>query len=182
MRAAAQTLGDPLDPNVALGPLVDTAALERVKAMIARGREEAELVVGGNQSGEEGCFMEPTVFLNPKPDAQILRDEVFGPVSVVVTFRTEQEAIDLANDTEFGLMAGVFTRDLNRALRVSAKIDSGVVGVNCVTVVSISSPSPKELNETKQGGLIDTLPDELAGSLRRQETIRIRQRDGRIRE
>ena len=136
MRAAAQMLGDQLDPNVAMGPLVDAVSLNRVKSMVARAKEEAELVVGGNQSGDKGCFMEPTVFRNPRPDAQILKDEVFGPVSVILTFKTEQEVVHLANDTEFGLNAGLFTRDLNRALRVSAKLQAGVVGVNCVSVVS----------------------------------------------
>ncbi|KAJ6024730.1 hypothetical protein N7540_005527 [Penicillium herquei] len=83
---------------------------------------------------------QPTVFLNPEPDAEIYTDEVFGPVSVIKTFDTEDEVIALANDTEYGLMAGVFTRDINRAMRVSARIDSGVVGVNCVTVMNIQAP------------------------------------------
>lgn len=75
------------------------------------------------------------MILNPNPDAEIYKIEDFGPVSVVKTFDTEDEAIALANDTEYGLMAGVFTRDINRAMRVSAKIDSGVVGVKCVSLV-----------------------------------------------
>src|SRR6185437_6801007 len=98
---------------------------------------EAELVIGGSRHGENGYYIEPTVFLNPKPDARVYREEIFGPVSVVKTFETEQEVIDMANDTEFGLMAGVFTRDVTRALRVSAKIESGVVGINCVSYVSL---------------------------------------------
>ncbi|PNP57507.1 hypothetical protein THARTR1_02505 [Trichoderma harzianum] len=108
--------------------------------MISRGKEEAELVVGGNRIGTKGCFIEPTVFLNPKPDAEIYRNEVFGPVVVVKTFDTEEEVIEAANDTEYGLMAGVFTKDINRALRVSARIDSGVVGVNCVSMMHIQAP------------------------------------------
>ena len=95
----------------------------------------AELVVGGVRYGDTGCFMEPTVFLNPKDDAQIYKEEIFGPVAIVKTFETEEEVIRLANDTEFGLMSGVFTKDITRALRVSAKIDSGVVGINCISVV-----------------------------------------------
>jgi len=140
MKAAADRLGDPQNPDVSLGPLVDSIALDRVKGMIARGKEEAELVVGGNQYGKQGCFMEPTVFLNPKKGAQIYTDEVFGPVSIVKTFETEQEVIQMANDTEYGLMAGVFTKDISRALRVSSRIDAGVVGINCVSYMNVQAP------------------------------------------
>jgi len=140
MKSAAGSLGDPQDASVALGPLADAASFSRVRAMIERGKTEAELVVGGEQYGEKGCFIEPTVFLNPKPGAQIYTDEVFGPVAVVKTFETEEEVLALANDTEFGLMAGVFTKDLSRALRVSAKIESGVVGINCVSYMNIQAP------------------------------------------
>ncbi|EXJ87223.1 hypothetical protein A1O3_04182 [Capronia epimyces CBS 606.96] len=140
MRAAVDNIGDPQDPNVAFGPLADDAAFEKVKAMIARGETEAQLVLGGKRKGDKGCFIEPTVFLNPKPTAQVLKEEVFGPVAVVLTFKTEEEAIELANDTEYGLMAGVFTKDINRALRVSARIESGVVGVNCISVMNMQVP------------------------------------------
>lgn len=137
MKAAAAGLGDPSKAETVLGPLVNKAALERVTNMIERGRAEAELVVGGVRRGAAGCFVEPTVFVNPHDGAQIYTDEVFGPVAVVRTFETEEEVVAMANDTEYGLMAGVFTRDLNRALRLSSQIDAGVVGVNCVSSVCI---------------------------------------------
>ncbi|CAK7243897.1 MAG: hypothetical protein STHCBS139747_005427 [Sporothrix thermara] len=140
MKAAAAGLGDPSDGNTVLGPLVNKAALDRVTTMIDRGKTEAELVVGGVRHGEAGCFVEPTVFVNPRDDAQIYTDEVFGPVAVVKTFETEEEVVALANDTEYGLMAGVFTRDLNRALRMSSTIDAGVVGVNCVSSMNVQVP------------------------------------------
>ncbi|KAF2495017.1 aldehyde dehydrogenase mitochondrial precursor [Lophium mytilinum] len=140
MSAAADNLGDPQDPNVTMGPMVDAAQLERVKGMVERGKSEAELVVGGNQRGDTGCFMEPTVFLNPKSDAEIYRNEIFGPVSVIKTFETEEEVLKLANDTEFGLMAGVFTKDINRALRMSSGMEAGVVGVNCVSLQNMQAP------------------------------------------
>ncbi|KAK1462252.1 aldehyde dehydrogenase [Colletotrichum melonis] len=140
MKAATSEMGDPLDPSVSMGPLADSLAFEKVKAMIARGREEAELVVGGAQVGEDGFFMQSTVFLNPKPNAQVLMEEVFGPVAVVQTFKTEEEVIKLANDTEYGLMAGVFTKDINRALRVSSRVESGVVGINCISVMNLQVP------------------------------------------
>lgn len=138
VKEAAGKLGDPQDPNTGLGPLVDHLALERVTAMIERAKNDAELVVGGKRKGDKGNFVEPTVFLNPKAGSEIIEKEVFGPVSIVKTFETEEEVINLANDTEYGLMAGVFTRDVSRALRVSSKLDAGVVGVNCVSYVSTS--------------------------------------------
>ncbi|KAJ5085670.1 hypothetical protein N7532_010441 [Penicillium argentinense] len=134
MLAAVEKLGDPLDKATMMGPLVNKAAFERVSKMIERGKDEAELVVGGVRHGDQGCFIEPTVFLNPQKGAQIYSDEIFGPVAVVKTFDTEEEVLQMANDTEYGLMSGVFTKDINRALRFSAKLDSGVVGVNCMNV------------------------------------------------
>lgn len=136
MLVAVEKLGDPLEQTTGMGPLVNKAALERVSKMIERAKSEAELVVGGARHGEQGCFIEPTVFLNPKKGAQIYSDEVFGPVAVIRTFETEEEVLRMANDTEYGLMSGVFTRDIKRAMRVSSKLDSGVVGVNCVSYVS----------------------------------------------
>ena len=139
MKEAASFLGDPQDSSVRMGPLVDAAQFERVKGMIAKGKDEAELVVGGVQHGETGFYMEPTVFLNPKEGAAIYTQEIFGPVSVVKTFESEDEVLKMANDTEYGLMSGVFTKDISRAMRVSAKLDTGVVGINCVSYVSSNS-------------------------------------------
>ena len=141
MKAAANNLGDPQDSSVSMGPLVDESQFEKVKDMVTRGKEQAELVVGGVRHGETGCYFEPTVFLNPKADAEIYRMEIFGPVSIVKTFETEDEVIQMANDTEYGLASGVFTSDVSRALRVAAKLDTGVVGVNCVSFVSRSQRS-----------------------------------------
>ncbi|OAL34944.1 hypothetical protein AYO20_05659 [Fonsecaea nubica] len=140
MGDAANDMGDPQDPAVKWGPMVDESQLARVKSMVERGKTEAELIVGGGQHGETGCYMEPTVFLNPRDDAEIYRREIFGPVSVIKTFETEEEVLRLANDTEFGLMSGVFTRDITRALRVSAALESGVVGINCISLQSLQAP------------------------------------------
>lgn len=136
MREATLQLGDPQDPSTRLGPLADAEAFARVQSMIEKGKQEAELVVGGARSGDQGCYIEPTVFLNPGDNAKIYQQEVFGPVAVIKTFESEDEVIQLANDTEFGLMAGVFTKDINRALRVSSAIEAGVVGINCISYVS----------------------------------------------
>ena len=140
MRLAVNDFGDPQDPAVKFGPMVDESQLERVKKMVERGRAEAELVVGGGRLGDKGCYMEPTVFLNPNEDAEIYRSEIFGPVSIIKTFETEEEVLKLANDTEFGLMSGVFTRDITRALRMSSALESGVVGINCVSLQNLQVP------------------------------------------
>ncbi|EME78748.1 uncharacterized protein MYCFIDRAFT_178857 [Pseudocercospora fijiensis CIRAD86] len=106
---------------------------EKMKAAVKSIRE-----VGGVQHGDTGCYMEPTLFLNPRADADIYKNEIFGPVAVIKTFETEEEVLKMANDTEYGLMSGVFTKDIGRALRMAKGLDSGVVGVNCVSYVSIS--------------------------------------------
>ncbi|OQV09719.1 hypothetical protein CLAIMM_13811 [Cladophialophora immunda] len=150
MREAAKHMGDPFDPDTAYGPLVDKLAFEKVRGMIDRAKAgEAELLVGGNSIGKTGCFIEPTVFVNPRPKAEILTDEVFGPVSVVSTFDTEEEVIQKANDTEYGLMSGVFTRDISRALRFSSKLETGIVGVNCASILNIQVP----FGGVKQSGM-----------------------------
>lgn len=140
MKAAVNDFGDPQDPSVKLGPLVDQAQLELVKQRVDQGKSEAELLVGGAQLGDTGCYMQPTVFLNPKIDASIYRNEVFGPVSIIKTFDTEEEVINLANDTEFGLVAGVFTKDVTRAMRMSSALEAGVVGINCVSLQNLQAP------------------------------------------
>ena len=133
-------VGDPSDKNTVLGPLADEAQFKRVMRFIERGKQQAQLAVGGKRIGDCGYFIEPTVFINPLMDAEIYTDEVFGPVSVVKIFKTEEEVIENANDTQYGLMGGVFTQDIQRALRVSSLIKAGVVGVNCVSQLSLQAP------------------------------------------
>ncbi|TXB95772.1 hypothetical protein FocTR4_00016785 [Fusarium oxysporum f. sp. cubense] len=88
------------------------------------------LLTGGKPIGAKGCYVEPTIFVDPHPDAKVLREEIFGPVLVVVWFSTEDEVIRLANDNEFGLAPYVWTADLSRALRLSQKLEAGTVSVN----------------------------------------------------
>lgn len=92
-----------MDPKTFLGPLVDGKQFERVMNYLEIGKNEAELVTGGNRKGNSGFYVEPTIFLNPKDDARIYREEIFGPVITLRTFKTEEEAIKLANDTSYGL-------------------------------------------------------------------------------
>lgn len=80
------------------------------------------------------------MFTNVAQDAEICKQEIFGPVAVLNSFKTEEEIIAKANDTNFGLMAGVFTQDINRAMRISSEIDSGMVGINCVSLCFLTAP------------------------------------------
>lgn len=132
-----------------LNPLADKSQLTRVSNFITNDAGRTKILVGGKQHGDKGCYWEPTVFYNPAKDAQIYKEEIFGPVACISTFKDEEEFLRLANDSEFGLMSGVFTQDVNRAMRISAQLDSGVVGVNCVSFISLQAP----FGGSKQSGL-----------------------------
>lgn len=99
----ANATGDPADPNTFLGPIVDRKQFDRVMSFVDIGKKEAELVTGGTRRGDTGFYVQPTIFLNPGDDARIYREEIFGPVLTIRTFKTEEEAIKLANDTSYGL-------------------------------------------------------------------------------
>jgi aldehyde dehydrogenase (NAD+) len=104
----AQAMGQPSDPNTFLGPVADAKQFERIMSFLDIGKEEAELLTGGARHGDNGWYIQPTIFLNPKDDAKIYREEIFGPVLTIRTFKTEEEAIRLANDTSFGLSCKCF--------------------------------------------------------------------------
>ena len=133
-RANAMTIGNPLD-NPDMGPLVSEGQLRDVLGYVQKGIEEgATLVCGGERYTEGECakgyFMRPTIFDNCTPDMTIVREEIFGPVVTIQTFQTEEEAIALANDTIYGLAGGVFTHQLERALRVVKEVRAGITWVN----------------------------------------------------
>lgn len=138
-------LGDPLDPETHLGPLVSRGQFDKVMGYIAIGREEgATLHAGGNapkmQGFENGCFVEPTIFTDVTDDMRIAREEIFGPVMSVLRFSGEDEAIVRANDTEFGLAAGVFTRDMARAHRVIGQLKAGSCWINAYNLTPVEIP------------------------------------------
>lgn len=129
------TIGNPLN-NPDIGPLITEKDMEKVLSYIQSGIEEgATLVCGGKRYTENGCdkgyFVLPTVFDNCTSDMKIVREEIFGPVVSIQTFKTEQEAIDMANDTPYGLAGGVFTKDTGRAHRVIREIRAGITWINC---------------------------------------------------
>ncbi|USP80438.1 hypothetical protein yc1106_07712 [Curvularia clavata] len=138
----SQAAGSPLDTNSLFGPLADKGQFERVMDYVDIGKQEAELITGGKKHSfsKDGYYMEPTIFLNPKDDARIYREEIFGPVLVVRTFKNEEEAIKLANDTSFGLSACIYTSSLPRALPVAKKIDAGNVNINSSQTFDIVAP------------------------------------------
>lgn len=145
MRVNAMRIGDPLHPDTQVGALISEQHMRKVLSYIERGRAEgARILTGGSRvvSGElaKGFFVAPTVFDNCRDDMSIVREEIFGPVMSVLEFEDEQGVIDRANDTEFGLAAGVFTNDLARAHRVIARLQAGTCWINHYNVTPIELP------------------------------------------
>ena len=102
-KAASSMGSDPREKTTSLGPLADHAQFERVMSFIDVGKKSARLLTGGKRKGDKGCFIEPTIFLDPEHDSSVYKEEIFGPVLVLRTFKTEDEAIALANNTLYGL-------------------------------------------------------------------------------
>ena len=144
-RVSVMRIGDPMDPATQVGSLISEQHMQKVLAYIARGRAEgARVLVGGARqvSGElrKGFFVAPTVFDECQDQMSIVREEIFGPVMSVLEFDDEQEVIERANATEFGLAAGVFTNDLTRAHRVIAGLQAGTCWINHYNVTPIELP------------------------------------------
>lgn len=153
-RTEAMVIGDPLDPATQMGALISEGHLEKVLAYIALGQEQgATLLTGGKRvsSGAlaKGAFVEPTIFTNCTDDMGIVREEIFGPVMAVLDFEDEAEVIARANNTSFGLAAGIFTNNLTRAHRVIAGLDAGTCWINTYNITPIEMP----FGGNKQSGL-----------------------------
>ncbi|GAB7387736.1 aldehyde dehydrogenase family protein [Bacillaceae bacterium] len=141
-RSQRLRIGDPLDEKTEMGPLVSEAHLKKVMSYIELGkREGAQLLAGGTRiGGWPGYFLTPTVFVDVRQSMRIVQEEIFGPVVVVQAFAEEQEAIALANGTPYGLAAGILTRDLERARRVSRELQAGTVWINGYHTPYVEAP------------------------------------------
>lgn len=129
----AAKIGDPLSKETNHGPQADKIQFNNVTRFIESGKKSAKLLVGGERAGDKGYFVQPTIFADAPENAEIVKEEIFGPVVVINTFTDEDDVIAKANDSEFGLYATVFTRDINRAIRVVKALESGTVSVNCAS-------------------------------------------------
>lgn len=135
-------LGDPLDRKTKMGPLISREHRDRVFAYLEIGKNEAKLATGGGRPRElkEGFFVEPTIFYDVDNSARIAHEEIFGPVAAVIPFEDESEAIQIANDSPFGLAAAVWTRDIYRGMRVVKSLRAGVVWVNHMQPTYVEAP------------------------------------------
>ncbi len=140
---SALKLGDPLDPDTEMGPLISQSHRDRVATYVAQGQKEgAELVLDPNAKSlpQKGFYLSPAVFSGVQSDMTVVREEIFGPVTTVQAFDSEEQAIRLANDTKYGLSGSVFARDIGQALRVVNQVRAGVMSVNSIKSVHLEAP------------------------------------------
>lgn len=135
-------VGLPTDPDVSIGPMVEQAHFEKVASFLQNPGKNAKLVYGGRIHSDlgSGWYIEPTIFDHITPEDRLFQEEVFGPVLAITTFETEEQAIALANDTQYGLAASLYTLDVRRAQRVSRKIKAGTVSINGFSEGDITAP------------------------------------------
>lgn len=134
-------IGDPLDPKTSHGPQIDRQQFDKIMDLIESGKQEgARLEYGGAALGEKGLFIQPTIFSGVKDHMRIAKEEIFGPVQCIFSFKSQQEAIDRANSSQYGLVSAVFTSSMDRALSVSAALETGTVWINCYNAFHAQTP------------------------------------------
>jgi succinate-semialdehyde dehydrogenase/glutarate-semialdehyde dehydrogenase len=147
---AGLRVGPGHEPGVQVGPLVNAATRDKVDSLVrSTVAVGASVLTGGEPASGPGFFYPPTVLSGVPKDAPVLREEIFGPVAPIVSFTSEEEAVRLANDTEYGLVSYVYTQDLARGLRVAEAIESGMVGLNRGMVSDPAAP----FGGVKQSGI-----------------------------
>uniref|UniRef100_G3WFU5 Aldehyde dehydrogenase 1 family member A2 n=1 Tax=Sarcophilus harrisii TaxID=9305 RepID=G3WFU5_SARHA len=140
-RAKRRIVGSPFDPTTEQGPQIDKKQYNKILELIQSGvAEGAKLECGGKGLGRKGFFIEPTVFSNVTDDMRIAKEEIFGPVQEILRFKTVDEVIERANNSDLGLVAAVFTNDINKALTVSSAMQAGTVWINCYNALNAQSP------------------------------------------
>jgi len=140
-KANSIKVGDPFGQDIDQGPQVSQIQYDRIMGYIESGKKDgATLYQAGDRHGNEGYFINPTIFTDVKPDMKIVREEIFGPVGVVIKFEDEADVIKQANDTLYGLAAAVFTQNLNRAIETAHKLHAGTAWVNCVNHLNAQAP------------------------------------------
>jgi len=134
-------LGDGMDPATQMGPLVSDEQLQRVTGYLESGKKDgAKALSGGGRKGSRGYFVEPTVLTDTRPDMRIVREEIFGPVVVAAPFKGLDDIAKVANNTPYGLGAGIWTRDISKAHALAKKVKSGTVWINCYNIFDASLP------------------------------------------
>jgi len=134
-------VGEGFDSTSDMGPLVSQEQLNRVCSYLESGFSEgAKAVVGGERLGDKGYFVKPTVLVNTNEDMKVVREEIFGPVVAAIPFKTAEEVIAKANNTEYGLAAGIWTRDIRKANRLAAQLRAGTVWINCYNIFDAALP------------------------------------------
>ncbi|KIK63993.1 hypothetical protein GYMLUDRAFT_241217 [Collybiopsis luxurians FD-317 M1] len=140
-KTKAVKVGDPFAPDSYQGPQVSQIQYDRIMDYIKSGKEQGATVhLGGQRHGLEGYFIQPTIFTNTKPDMKIVQEEIFGPVGVVIKFEDEEDVIQQANDTMYGLAAAVFSQNINRALNTAHRLQAGTAWVNCYNMLHANVP------------------------------------------
>uniref|UniRef100_A0A7N8X8J0 Aldehyde dehydrogenase 1 family, member A2 n=1 Tax=Mastacembelus armatus TaxID=205130 RepID=A0A7N8X8J0_9TELE len=140
-RAKRRIVGSPFDPTTEQGPQISREQQNRVLEFIQIGISEgAKLECGGKALGLKGFYIEPTVFSNVRDDMRIAREEIFGPVQLIMKFKTVEEVIERANNTDYGLVAAVFTNDINKAMTISTAMQAGTVWINCFNALGTQCP------------------------------------------
>ncbi|KAK1229781.1 hypothetical protein PQX77_001691 [Marasmius sp. AFHP31] len=152
----SQHTGDPFENGVEHGPQISQLQFDRVMGYIDSAKKDgATILTGGSRHGDTGYFIQPTIITDTRPDMKIIKEEIFGPVASIIKFKTEEEVIEMANDTAYGLASGVFTKDNARATRVAHALEAGTAWVNCYMWADLALPfgGYKQSGIGREGGL-----------------------------